>query len=725
MEQILPALGQVFSPGVLLVMAVGTLLGITLGAIPGLTPTMSVAVLVPFTFTMEPAAGLVLLGAVYGGSVYGGSISAVLLNIPGAPANLATTWDGYPMAKRGEGARAIQLSVAASVIGGLVGFGSLLFLAPPLARISLAFGPPESFWLAVFGITIIASLASANLIKGLVSGAFGVLLGTVGVSTATGMTRYVFDIATLRAGVGLVAGLIGLFAINQTLQTIEHAVSGHRPEVIPEQTAGPRDAMRQLLRNTFEACRKVRFWVLGSVLGTIIGVIPGAGGQVAGPITYDQGKRIAKNRDEWGHGASEGVVSAESGNAGMVGGSLVPMMTLGIPGSPTAAVLLGGLIIHGMFPGADLFDRHADVAYIFMVGMIVTQFFLLVIATAGAPLYAKVLEVPVHYLAPAILVISLFGAYAVRRNLGDVIFAVGIGVAMYLAMKLRFDPASAVLGLVLGPIAETNIILSIRAAQAHGDFAGYFLTRPISVFFIVLIVASIVATALQRRRTRRTARAEQVVTASDDRRWGRRNVMTGAALVAFAGLAYIPMHGERWEHAIWPVFTLGIIALLGVLLVGQGLVQRRRGAGADGPSAGDEAVAAPSGDGTRERDPAVAPGAASGATALTPTVVTSAAPAPGGAPANADDGLTSAARRRMVVMVAAFVAYLAMAIYVGFYEATLLFLVATPFVVRPGLHATGWRKRLTPVVYAVLTVVVLFLAFERFMRVLIPSTLLG
>lgn len=703
MEHILPALAQVFTPSVLLLMAFGTALGIMLGAIPGLTPTMSVAVLVPFTFVMDPATGLLLLGAVYGGSVYGGSISAILLNIPGAPANLATTWDGYPMARRGEAASAIQLSVTASAIGGVIGFGALLLAAPPLARVSLAFGMPENFWLAVFGITIIASLAAENLVKGLLSGAFGALLGTVGISAATGMERFTFGVPMIRAGVGLVAGLIGLFAIAQTIQSIEEYVSGEGGGVVVQVTGTLQEVLRRLVANTAATFRMVRFWVLGAVLGTLIGVIPGAGGQVAGPICYDQGRRITKNRAEWGKGSAEGIVTAEAGNNGMVGGSLVPMMTLGIPGSPTAAVLLGGLIIHGMFPGAALFDRHADVAYTFMVGMLVTQVLLFLIASAGAPYFAKVMDVPAYYLTPSILAVALFGAFAVRRNFGDVLFAVGIGLLMYVGLKLRFDPASAVLGLVLGPIAEDNLILSIRASQAFGSVPGYFLTRPISVLFIVLIVLSIVATAVQRRQSRklRSQTGDQERLAAEAATWGRRNIITGVVLVVFAMAAYVPMHGRRWEFAVWPWVILGCFALLAALLVVQGASQHQR-----------------SGRIAAELSPAeVSPAPAGGDTRL---LVAEQA-----APAAVSDRASAPARIVIAASLVATGVYTALAITVGFYEATLLFLVGMPFLLNRELLHSGPKRLLIPLLFSGTFVTGLYLAFNVLMRVRIPSTFIG
>jgi hypothetical protein len=314
--------------------------------------------------------------------------------------------------------------------------------------------------------------------------------------------------------------------------------------------------------------------------------------------------------------------------------------------------------------------------------------------------------------------ISLFGAYAVRRNLGDVIVAVAIGVLMYLGIKLRFDPASAVLGLVLGPIAETNIVLSIRAAQAHGQLAEYFLTRPISVFFIVLIVLSIAATGLQRRRSRRTVVKDEQELHAEDARWGKRNVSIGVGIVAFAALAYLPMHGEPWEHSVWPIMALGVLALLGVLLVLQGIGQRRRSTksgGRDGDAGRDTLLVTASARTTNEGD-----------TIRSRSVHPSGTPA--SAPADKVDSPRETQRRpvtgRMAFTLGAVVVYTCAAIFLGFYEATFLFLIGMTFLVNRDLLRSTLRRRLMAVLYAAITVAALFFAFERFMRILMPSTLL-
>lgn len=683
-------------------MFIGTAAGVALGSIPGLTPTMGVAVLVPFTFTLGPTSGLLLLGAVYGGAVYGGSITAVLLNIPGAPANLSTTWDGYPMAQRGEGRRAIHISIVASVIGGLVGYAALLFLSPPLAELSLRFGPAENFWLAVLGITIIASLASRSLIKGLMSGAFGVLLGTVGVSTITGTQRFTFGWPLLEGGIDLVAGMIGLFAVGQTLQTVEDRFAERRASAIAQQTSG-----RTFLPALRETVTRVRFWLLGSVLGTIIGAIPGAGGQVAGPVGYNEARRWAKNKDEWGTGTPEGIIASEASNNAMVGASLIPMMTLGIPGSPTAAVLLGGLIVHGLFPGIDLFTRDAGITYVFMVGMLITQFMLLAVAVAGAPLFAKVLQVPVHYLAPGILTVSVFGAYAVRQNLGDMMVAMSIGLLMYLGFKAGFDPASITLGLVLGPIAEQNLVLSIRAGQAAGGLATYFFSSVLSATLIALVVLSIAATAVREFKRRRTqqplvARETSEPAAPSGVPDSRQEPSGGAAVVtvqapgpltepreqsvvgvispllnlgvslgvlAFAALAYLPLRGESWEFAVWPALTLAALAVLAFMqtaISGRKLLRERA------------------------------------------------------------SGIHLAARRhpsrRTLVAVALTVAYTLAALNLGFYATSVVFMLVFPFLFISPARSRNWVRS---ALVAFGFVALLYIAFERFLQVLMPSLLLG
>ena len=341
--------GDVFTLPAMLLLLGGTVGGLVLGATPGLSPTMAVALLIPFTFHLEAVHGLILLGATYTSTVAGGAVSAILLRIPGAPANIATTLDGHEMARQGHGARALQLAFLASLIGGVAGVLLLIFLTPVLAQWALAFGPSHLFWLAILGVTIIGSLDSSSVVKGLLAGCIGLWLATIGFDDILGVKRFVFHPA-LGGGINIIPALIGLFAIPQVINMFAEGRHGAAVRAISVQRHPLSAAVSELIRRT-------RAMVIGTVSGAIIGLIPGVGGQIAGLVAYDQAKKFSPERDKFGTGHTEGVVAAESANNAMVGPSLVPLLTLSIPGSPTAAVLLGGLLIHGIFPGSSISSR--------------------------------------------------------------------------------------------------------------------------------------------------------------------------------------------------------------------------------------------------------------------------------------------------------------------------------------------------------------------------------
>ena len=488
LQTMLSVIPDVFSPINLLVLCSGVLGGIIVGALPGLTPTMGVAILVPFTFGMSAEAGLILLGGVYCGSVYAGAITAILFNIPGAPANIATMFDGFPMANAGKGKQAIYYATTASLIGGWIGMVALLLFSPPLAAISLQFGPAEIFWVAIFGVTIIASLSVGSMIKGLIGGAIGLLMATVGVDSVQGVERYVFGSQTLLGGIDIVAGLIGLFALSQVLVYFEQIFTQGSGVVVQRQSKSG-----MLFKTVFDSLRRMRAMIIGSVVGTIIGIIPGAGGQVSALTAYNETKRWApaKERDSFGKGNPDGVISCEAANNAMAGGSLVPLFTLGIPGSPTAAVLLGGLMIHGLFPGHQLFTEHAKVTYTFMISMILGQLVMFLMGIGITRYMARILSVPKYYLGPAIVALCVIGAFATRNSMGDVFVMTILGVLMYLGMKFGFSPAAVVLGLILGNIAENGFLLGARIGSATGSVASYFLTQPICLVIMALVALSI------------------------------------------------------------------------------------------------------------------------------------------------------------------------------------------------------------------------------------------
>ncbi len=336
--------GNVFTVYHIALLISGTFAGLILGALPGLSPTMAVALMIPFTFHMEPASGLILLGAMYTSTVAGGAISAILVNVPGAPANIATAMDGHPLAAKGRAAEALHYCFASSFVGGVLGILVLIFFTPPLAKLALEFGPSELFWIAILGITVIGTIGSKSVVKGLLSGLFGISLSTIGANPMLGEDRFVYS-EHLESGIHIVAALIGLFAIPQVLSLIEQARKDKDSSVY---ALGESKLMQSVMYNF----SRIKALTIGSVVGIVVGIIPGAGGQIAGLVAYDQVKKLSKDPSKYGTGEPDGVIAAESANNGMVGPSLVPLLTLSIPGSPTAAVLLGGLLIHGLFPGS-------------------------------------------------------------------------------------------------------------------------------------------------------------------------------------------------------------------------------------------------------------------------------------------------------------------------------------------------------------------------------------
>ena len=450
---------EVFTPLALFILGIGTVSGLLLGATPGLSPTMAVALLIPFTFHMQPAHGLILLGAAYTSSVAGGAVSAVLLKIPGAPANIATALDGFAMARRGDGAHALQLCFLSSAIGGLIGIFVLIFLTPILAAWALGFGPSHLFWVAILGVTVIATLDSKSMLKGLISGCLGMWIATIGYDSIQGVERFVFS-EHLEGGVHVVAALIGLFAIPQIVEMFE---SGRRKQPMRLQEV----ASYSIWSTLREVLGKLRALSFGSVVGVLIGLIPGAGGQIAGLVAYDQTRKFSPRRDNFGKGEPEGVVAAETANNAMVGPSLVPLLTLSVPGSPTAAVLLGGLLIHGIFPGPDLFTIHAEVAWTFINSLLVGQILMMVLGLLLARFAARVVLIPPHYLAGGILVLAIFGSYSVQHSLSDVIVMLSLGLGMYFLARYGFTAAPMVLGIILGPIAENNYVQGKIIARSH------------------------------------------------------------------------------------------------------------------------------------------------------------------------------------------------------------------------------------------------------------------
>ncbi len=474
---------DVLTPWHLAVLSLGMIGGLLLGATPGLSPTLAVALLIPFTFNMDAAAALILLGAVYTGTVAGGAVSAILLSIPGAPSNIATTLDGHPLAKKGRAAEALHYCFLSSFVGGVIGILVLIFFTPPLAELALRFGPSHLFWVAILGVTVIGSLGSESVLKGLLAGAIGLWLATIGYDPVLGEERFVYSVH-LTGGINIIAALVGLFAIPQVLSMLESPESAGSSAAYRLEIHGLGASIRATLA-------RWRALSVGSVVGTFIGLIPGAGGQIAGLVAYDQARKLSRHSDDFGDGEPEGVIAAESANNAMVGPSLVPLLTLGVPGSPTAAVLLGGLLIHGLFPGPNLFTLHAEVTWTFIGSLLLGQVLMLVFGLYISRHSRFVMQVPAHYMAAAVTVLAVFGTFAVQNSVSDVIVMLMLGTGMFFASKIGISAAPVVLGIILGPIAEMNYTQGKLIAEVGDGLAAYFLTGGLNLALMGLCLLSI------------------------------------------------------------------------------------------------------------------------------------------------------------------------------------------------------------------------------------------
>jgi putative tricarboxylic transport membrane protein len=484
-------LGSLFSLDTVMAILIGTLGGMVIGALPGLSATMGVALLIPLTFGMNPIAGLSMLTAIYTSAIYGGSISAILLHTPGTPASAATAMDGYELTKQGKGLKALGVATISSMFGGFVSAILLLFVAPPLSIISLSFNAPEYFLIAIFGLTIIGSLSSGNMLKGLASGVFGLALALIGLDALTGFPRYTFGSQSLLSGISLVPALIGLFSLSQVFIQVEDMNKKKEEKEITKDLKGSVLPTWKEFKSLFPTLSK------SSIIGTLTGILPGAGGDIGSWVSYNEAKRSSKKPEKFGKGSIEGISASETANNAVTGGALIPLLTLGIPGSATTAVLLGGIIIQGLVPGRELFTTNANVTYAVIIGFIIANLLIGVIGLPLARYIVRVTKIPPGVIAPAIVVLSVLGSYAINNNMFDVYVMVIFGVIGYLMRKTGFHPAPVVLALILGPMAENGFRQSIILSQ--GDMLGYYLTRPISVILIILTILSVLSPIVMER----------------------------------------------------------------------------------------------------------------------------------------------------------------------------------------------------------------------------------
>lgn len=479
MEVYLDALVFIFSSPVNIAFIIFSVLwGIAFGSVPGLTGIVGVALLIPFTYAFSAEQSLLLLGGVYVGATFGGSISAILFNTPGSPEAACTALDGYPMARNGKAGKALGFALASSAIGGIFGTLVLMLLAPPMAKLALAFGPAEYFALAILGISAIASIGSGSVLKGLVAGLIGLGVATVGLDPITGFERYTFDNLMLLTGISFVPVIIGTFALAEVLSRVGEGKTSAKVLTNVSTELPSRKEIGEL-KGTL---------VRSSVIGSIIGALPGVGATTAAFISYSEAVRWSKRPEKFGTGLPEGIAAPEAANNSAVGGSMIPLLALGIPGSATTAVMLGGLTIHGIVPGPLLMENNALLVYTVFISMMFANVLMLIFGLRAARYFAKILMVPYAYIGPAIVVMCITGVYGLNANLFDILIMLMFGLIGVVLRALSYPVASFIIGLVLGPIAETSLRQGLMITQF--DY-GEFLMRPIAATLLALAVASL------------------------------------------------------------------------------------------------------------------------------------------------------------------------------------------------------------------------------------------
>ncbi len=457
-------------------MLIGVLAGMIVGSLPGLTATLAIAVLIPLTFTMQPLVALGIMAGIYNGAMYGGAIPAILLNIPGTPPSIVTTFDGYPMAQQGRAGYALKIACWSSAVGGAISAISLMLFAPPLVKVTLLFGPAEYFWVAVFGMSTIAILLGKDSVKGIIAACIGLILGSVGSDVMTGYQRLTWDHKHLIDGINLLIILTGLYAIPPAIQMIEKGIVGGYK--VTDFKSRPEDS---LWKNLWSF---VPTWIRGSLIGIWVGILPATGGSMAAFITYNETKRVSKKPDSFGKGNPLGVAAAECGNNADNSAAMIPALVLGVPGSGVSAVILAGLLVHGLQPGPQLFRDTPDIVFGFMWQMLFTSLLLFTLGGHVATrLFSQVMRLPQPVLAPMILCLTFVGIYALSSSMFNIWLMLGIGVFGYILNRLHFPLAPIVLGLILGDLAEKNLRLTLLINQ--GDWWA-LLHNPLSILLALL-----------------------------------------------------------------------------------------------------------------------------------------------------------------------------------------------------------------------------------------------
>lgn len=487
---ILEVLSSVLNPQLLIFIFLGVSAGIFIGCLPGLTSTMGVALVLPLTFGMDADVGIMLLLGVYFGAVYGGSISAILLRTPGTPAAAATVLDGYEFSKRGEAGRALGISTVSSFIGGVISCLILMLISPQLAKLALEFSSPEFFMLAVFGLTVIASVSGKSLAKGIICGAFGFLLSCVGIDGMNGYQRFTFGQVALYSGISYIPVMIGLFAMSQAFNGVEE---------ILQKTTVDTDVKKVLpAKSDWKLIGKLA--PIFGLVGTFIGIIPGAGTDIAAFVSYGQVKNMSKHPEKFGTGIPEGIIAPEAGNNGVTGGALIPMLTLGVPGDSVAAIMIGALTIQGLQPGPMLFRENAVLVYTIFAGAFIANCCMALLGLSCIRVFIRVLSVPKQILVPVIMLLCVIGSYAMQNSVFDIWIMLVFGIIGFFLQKIDVSVSPAILGLILGPMAESHFKRALL--MAGGNYMTFVSTK-ITLVFAALICISLCIPLFQKYAAKR------------------------------------------------------------------------------------------------------------------------------------------------------------------------------------------------------------------------------
>lgn len=455
----------------------GAIIGYAAGALPGLSAGMAIALLLPFTFSLKPLTSLVLLTALYASAEYGGSITAITINVPGEAGSAATCFDGYPLTKKGFPAKALGISIISSLFAGLFSTVLLILVSVPIANVAIKFGPPEYFALGIFGLSMVASLGGKSWVKGFIAVGFGLLLTTIGIDPVSGNSRYVFSM-NLFEGIPLIPVLVGLFAISEVFMEMEEMGGGNLPYV---KVSGSLPTFKEVSDTKMAIIR-------GSIIGFIVGVIPGAGKAVASFIAYGEQKRSSKNPELYGTGLLEGIAAPEAANVSVVGGALVPLLALGIPGSAAGAILIGAFTIQGLQPGPLLFVKEPGLVYGIFAALLLGNLVMFFMGILGIPLWTKVVTIPKKVMTPIILVMVIFAAYAESNNIFYMWLAIIFGFVGYLMRRYGFPVAPVVLAIVLGEMIETAFRRSLILSD--GSY-GIFVGRPMALVILLISALSV------------------------------------------------------------------------------------------------------------------------------------------------------------------------------------------------------------------------------------------